>query len=89
MDNSRRATPVLRLKKGGKIMAATLTRKCGSCGEQHELCLETPDLRSGDRTYEYVCPKTRIKVRFMTERWGKTVPGCPRGSVVVALVGQA
>jgi hypothetical protein len=67
-------------------MAATLTKKCSSCGEQHELFLPGPeDMAHAKTNYQYTCPKNnkRIQLSLGYADFWKTVLTRPAGSVVV------
>jgi hypothetical protein len=66
-------------------MAATLTKACPSCRELHSFFLPMGNAAELTRSYEYTCPRNKVKVRFQpvkSDFW-KRVEDKPPGTVIV------
>jgi hypothetical protein len=66
-------------------MPTLLSKRCPSCGLQHELYLPVGDIADKSKKFEFICPKTQAFVPVAKARgdvW-KPVEIRPRNSVAV------
>jgi hypothetical protein len=66
-------------------MPATLTKACRSCREQHLLFLAIGNTAELTKRYEYICPRSRLRVLFepaKQDAWKRVDSKIP-GSVIV------